>query len=106
MSVERHEILGGEIARNRYGEREYEGIPVRCKCLARITYVADTRHIGGKDRHSHYPARNGVSRRRKLISRTPLPEERTSEDNYSKSKNKKYYEVNYIQSSMSNEVNT
>ena len=61
MAIERHEILGCEIARNRDGEREDKGIPVGCKRLARIAYVADAADICGKYRHAHHPARNGMA---------------------------------------------
>ena len=80
MPVERHEILGCEIARNRDGEREDKGIPVGCKRLAWIADVADAADIRGKYRHAHYPARNGMTCRGELVGTRTFLEERTAED--------------------------
>ena len=96
MAIERHEILGCEIARNRDGEREDKGIPVGCKRLARIAYVADAADICGKYRHAHHPARNGMTCRGELVGARPLLEERTAEDDDTQSEGDEDDEINNV----------
>ena len=56
LSVEWHEIAGGEIAGDGDGEGENKRIPVGGECLAGVADVADARDIGGENAHAHHPS--------------------------------------------------
>ena len=80
MAIERHEILGGKVGGNGYGQGEYKGVPISSKRLAWIADVRYAADVGGKYRHTHHPARNRMARRGELISTGAFLEERTAED--------------------------
>ena len=94
MAVERHEILGSEVAGNGDAEREDKGIPVGGESLSRIADVGDARHVGGKDRHSHHPAGNAVSCRGELVGTAVLLEERASEHHHTQREDDEDDEIN------------
>ena len=98
MSVERHEILGGKIRGNRYRQREYKGIPVGSKRLARIADVRNARHVGGEDGHAHHPTRNGMACGGKLVGTGALLEERASKHHDTQRENQEYDEINQMHS--------
>ena len=98
MPVERYEILGGEVARNGYRQREYKGIPIGSKGLAWIADVRDARYIGGKDAHAHHPTRNRVACGGELFSTAAFLEERTAEHDDAQCKSNKDDEINQMHS--------
>ena len=79
-AVERHEIFGGEIRSDGYGEAEDERVPVGRIGFSGISQVADAAHIGREDRHAHHPSGYVTSSRGKLIGRAFFVEERASVD--------------------------
>ena len=99
MPVERYEILGGKVAGNGYRQREYKGIPVSSKGLAWIADIGYARHVGGKDGHTHHPARNGMACGGELVSAGALLEEGTAKDHYAQredDKDDKVYQMHSL----------
>ena len=98
MTIEGYEILGCEVARNRYRQREHKGIPIGSKRLARVADIRDAADIGGEDRHTHDPARNGVACGRELISAGALFEERATKHHHTQREDDEYDEINQMHS--------
>ena len=98
MTIERHEILGSKVGGNGYGQGKYKGVPVSCKGLARIADVRDATDVGGKNGHTHHPARNRMPRRGELVGAGAFLEERTAEDDNTQREGNEDYEINQMHS--------